>query len=209
MVFFCLGAFSLSWPFLQKTNKMTSIGACCISGRIDEGEPKGKVEIILDRSAYVASTESGNKDHIVIIATGNQVSYLFIKVIGKQLSHALIKVDVFGYTLPNVRLIADSYAKQGYHTIVPDLFQGTEPPADLMDKLLALQGLKPNTSFFDKLGAVGALLYYFPAFLWHNGSGAKNLQTIKEVTVELRKQGARKIAIQGYCWASLFILLLL
>jgi dienelactone hydrolase len=41
--------------------------------------------------------------------------------------HAIvILTDVFGFTLPNTRLIADQFAANGYLTVIPDLFNGNE-----------------------------------------------------------------------------------
>jgi dienelactone hydrolase len=33
--------------------------------------------------------------------------------------------DIFGYELVNTRLVADEYAAQGFHVLVPDFFEGT------------------------------------------------------------------------------------
>lgn len=32
--------------------------------------------------------------------------------------------DIFGYELVNTRLVADEYAAQGFHVVVPDLLEG-------------------------------------------------------------------------------------
>jgi dienelactone hydrolase len=46
----------------------------------------------------------------------------------------LLLTDVYGFTFPNTRLIADQFALHGYLTVIPDLFNGREvpfpPPAD-------------------------------------------------------------------------------
>ena len=81
--------------------------ACC-GGFIDEGQPSGKEENITGVDCYVAipASDSGKSQAsstaVVVIAT-----------------------DVFGFRLPNARLIADSFAKElSVKCIVPDLFQG-------------------------------------------------------------------------------------
>lgn len=81
--------------------KVKDVGACCVGGFQHEGTPVGTVEIIAGHSCYV-SIPSEPTDKIVVIAG-----------------------DVFGYTLNNVRLIADQYAKEGFKTIVPNLFYGS------------------------------------------------------------------------------------
>jgi hypothetical protein len=80
--------------------------ACC-GGFIDEGQPSGKEETIAEVNCYVATPQSGN---------GSQTN---------TNSFVVIATDVFGFRLPNARLIADSFAKElSIKCIVPDLFQG-------------------------------------------------------------------------------------
>ncbi|KAK4201902.1 putative carboxymethylenebutenolidase, partial [Triangularia verruculosa] len=45
----------------------------------------------------------------------------------------LLLTDVFGLKLPENRLLADSFARAGYLTVVPDLFAGSPAPADIND----------------------------------------------------------------------------
>ena len=161
------------------------LGSCCLGGRIDdEEETKGKVEEICGGTgtgrvrAYVSgnppSNASSNKG-IVVIAT-----------------------DVFGFNLQNVRLIADSYAAQGYYAVIPDMFEGSEPPADLMAKINNINGTNKTSTFYEKASALGSLLYYFPYFLWVNGKGSKNFDCIKAVVTHLRSIWHPKfIAVQG------------
>jgi dienelactone hydrolase len=44
-------------------------------------------------------------------------------------THAIILLtDVYGFSFPNTRLIADQFALNGYLTVIPDLFHGAEVP---------------------------------------------------------------------------------
>lgn len=82
--------------------------ACC-GGFIDEGQPSGKEENIGGVNCYVAVSPSGIADD------SHTNSNAFV----------VIATDVFGFRLPNARLIADSFAKElSVKCIVPDLFQG-------------------------------------------------------------------------------------
>lgn len=74
------------------------------SGHIHDGTPKGTEQTIAGLPTYVASPKDGSKDKTVIFIT-----------------------DIFGYKLPNVRILADEYADQGLRVLIPDLFDGAEP----------------------------------------------------------------------------------
>ena len=76
---------------------------CCASGSLHTGTPVGKDEVIHGRQCYVSEPPSGAapKGIIVIIS------------------------DIFGYQLPNARILADEYAKQTNSTVyLPDFMNG-------------------------------------------------------------------------------------
>ena len=75
--------------------------ACCISGNIHKGEPKGRIEKILDVETYIAEPPA-NK------ANGNIVLYF---------------PDVFGH-FTNGNLMMDGWAEAGYLVLGPDYFRG-------------------------------------------------------------------------------------
>eukprot|EP01038_Epipyxis_sp_PR26KG_P016119 gene16119-21909_t len=156
---------------------MTSL-ACC-GGFIDNGQPQGEVRPIAGINCYVSTpNDIKNKKSAIIIAT-----------------------DVFGYTLPNVRLIADSYAQRlSTVVVVPDFFVGTELPASLMGNIETLTG--ESSSFFSKIGSFGVLLWYLPMFLLRN-SAADSASRVERVIAELRLTlEINQVAIQGYCWGG-------
>ncbi|KAH6643671.1 dienelactone hydrolase [Boeremia exigua] len=78
---------------------------CCAVGVKHEGTPKGSVQTIGDIRAYVSPTPDGSTDNAILLMT-----------------------DVLGFAFPNVRLIADQFAANGYHTVIPDVFHGNEIP---------------------------------------------------------------------------------
>jgi dienelactone hydrolase len=147
---------------------MTSISCC--TGFIDRGEPKGTIEEISGVSCYMSIS---NSEKCVIIAT-----------------------DVFGYTVPNVRLIADSFAEQGFTAIVPDLFKGGEIPPYLMNDLQVLS----QGTLLQRLFILPKVLYYFPSFMWYNSIG-KGVDVIRNVANELKPKFKQLFAV-GYCWGG-------
>lgn len=74
-------------------------GKCCTEGVKHTGTASGEFVKIKDFDAYVSGNNSASK---VII----------------------IYPDVFGPQYVNTQLVADSFAKEGYFVVVPDLFKG-------------------------------------------------------------------------------------
>lgn len=69
---------------------------CCTKGFKWDGEPKGKETTLSGTATYTTGTN-------------NEVAILVIH-------------DLFGWTFPNIRLLADSYAEEANATVyVPDL----------------------------------------------------------------------------------------
>ena len=157
---------------------MTSV-ACC-SGIIDKGIPEGHEEKIDGVNCYVTprSNISNNKVAVVILS------------------------DVFGYKLPNTRLIADNFSKQlSVLVIAPDLFNGFYVPPNLMDTINILSGAKKG-SFLTKVYGFFKLLWYLIPFRLRNLS--KKSQDLSEKIIQHLKtnHGIEKIAVQGYCWGG-------
>lgn len=75
--------------------------ACCISGSIHKGEPKGRIEKIQDVETYVAEPAADK-------ANGNIVLYF---------------PDVFALFV-NGKLMMDGWAEAGYLVLGPDYFRG-------------------------------------------------------------------------------------
>ncbi|KAF2819615.1 alpha/beta-hydrolase [Ophiobolus disseminans] len=80
---------------------------CCLAATLHEGTPTGTVHTINNIQIYISHpAPSSPSSHPAII----------------------LLTDVYGYTFPNTRLIADAFASAGYMTLVPDLFNGSEVP---------------------------------------------------------------------------------
>lgn len=89
-----------------------SLGKCCVSGSIHEGEPTGKFIELSGHRVYVATPEEGkgSKDKALLFLT-----------------------DVFGVDLVNNKLLADSYAKNGIQVFAPDYLNGDPVPVEEME----------------------------------------------------------------------------
>ena len=73
-----------------------------MSGQLhNHASPTGSETTIGDLKTYVAENESKDKSKTLVFLT-----------------------DIFGYELSNTRLLADLYAKEGFHVLVPDILEG-------------------------------------------------------------------------------------
>ncbi|CDO69409.1 hypothetical protein BN946_scf184791.g4 [Trametes cinnabarina] len=130
----------------------------CIQGVRHEGQPAGKIEKIGGVDSYVA-TPSGDyaKDKVVL--------YLH---------------DGFGLPLVNNKLLCDDFARNGFRTIMPDLFNGDPVPEDAMER-----------ADFDRVA-------------WMNRHGPETWKPLVDAVVgALRAQGATWIGTTGYCFGAL------
>lgn len=82
-----------------------SITPCCLKGFEWEGTPTGRVGKLANNETYIAGD---NPDRAVLLI-----------------------IDLFGWTFPNARLLADHYAKEASATVyVPDYFGGESLPVE-------------------------------------------------------------------------------
>lgn len=89
------------------------MGACCMSGQLhNHASPTGTETTIGDVKAYVAEPESKDKSRTLIFLT-----------------------DIFGYELPNTRLLADLYAKEGFYVVIPDILSGDPLPISFLQSV--------------------------------------------------------------------------
>ncbi|KAH8105261.1 alpha/beta-hydrolase [Cristinia sonorae] len=129
----------------------------CIAGVRWEGTAEGTTENIGGIECYVATpTVEYPKNKAVLFLT-----------------------DVYGPNLINTQLLADDYAKNGFKTIVPDLFDGDAIP------LGALQ-----TKDFDAQGW----------FARHSVATARPI--VDKVLAALKEAGVTTIATSGYCYGA-------
>ncbi|KAI0064877.1 alpha/beta-hydrolase [Artomyces pyxidatus] len=131
----------------------------CVQGVIHEGTPVGKLETINGIVTYVGIPEGDYaKDKAV-----------------------LFLCDAFALGLVNNKLLVDSFAKNGYQTYAPDIFDGEPAPADR---------LTPDGKPFDVPAWIGR----------HPPSRATEI--VKAVMEGLKEKGVTKFAATGYCYGA-------
>ena len=85
---------------------MSGLKQCCATGSLHTGVPTGQVTKLHGLDCYVASPPSGTKPKGVVV----------------------ILPDALGWTLPNNRILADCYAREGgFMVYLPEFMDGMPP----------------------------------------------------------------------------------
>ncbi|KAG9218647.1 hypothetical protein PLEOSDRAFT_1076398 [Pleurotus ostreatus PC15] len=135
-----------------------SLCADCVKGVRHEGTLEGQLENIGGIECYTA-TPAGDfpKDKVL----------LFLP-------------DAFGISLINSRLLVDDFARNGFKTVAPDIFNGDPVPEDYLDS-------KRQFSLAD----------------WFKTHAPEHTRpTIDKVVTALKEQGVKHFAATGYCFGG-------
>jgi len=128
----------------------------CLTGVRHEGTPEGKIEEIGGIESYVGTPiVDYPKDAAVILLT-----------------------DIFGHTLSNNQLLVDDFARNGFKTIMPDLFNRDPAPPDA-------------GSSFD-------ITKWFP----NHAPDVIQAEIVKPLLTALEAEGITKFALIGYCFGA-------
>ncbi|KAJ7237266.1 dienelactone hydrolase endo-1,3,1,4-beta-D-glucanase [Mycena haematopus] len=134
----------------------------CIKGVTHDGTPEGKIETIGGIECYVATpTIDYPKDKAVLFLT-----------------------DVFGLGLVNNKLLTDDYARNGFKTITPELFNGDPVPTNAFD---------PSVNF--NIGEWFA----------KGHDQAHTRPIIDKVIAALKAEGVTTFAAVGYCFGGRYV----
>ncbi|KAJ7837703.1 dienelactone hydrolase endo-1,3,1,4-beta-D-glucanase [Mycena leptocephala] len=134
----------------------------CFKGVTHEGTPEGKTEKIGGVQCYIATPNVDYpKDKVVLFLT-----------------------DVFGLALKNNCLLADDFARNGFKTIVPDMFNGDPYPENF---------LEPGAPPFDREKWSAA------------HEAVQTRPPIDSVIVALKAEGVTSFAATGYCFGARYV----
>ncbi|KAJ3399925.1 hypothetical protein CcCBS67573_g06984 [Chytriomyces confervae] len=153
----------------------------CCSGSIDAGTPTGRVEVIGDMECYVREPDAG------VVVTGAVV----------------VCTDVFGFKVPNVRLIADVFAANGFVAVVPDYLQRAAVRAELLDAECIVHDRE--ATIWQRFQAAMLILWCMPSllllmFMRPQLATAKRVNTLAN---QVRTRwGVTHVGLQGYCYGG-------
>jgi len=116
----------------------------------------------------------------------------------------VVVTDVFGFSSPNPRLLADSVASAlNIRTVVPDLFKGRPLPLACMQDIFDLTDKSSTATFGSKVYSFGRLLSNFIPFVFSHShaEGGRVVSAVCKALVE-EDESITQIVLAGYCWGG-------
>lgn len=155
---------------------------CCASGSLHTGKPTGEISKLHGFDVYIASPAPNIPKGIVVILP-----------------------DIFGWTLPNTRILADSFAAKGdFLVMLPDLMNGNVFPQDLIISIKALDATGPFAWLIKG--------YHFLKLVWRGWPFLKNdkAHLVRPRVISFFRGLASShpglpVATAGYCWGGQWV----
>ncbi|KAK0111710.1 hypothetical protein ONS95_002053 [Cadophora gregata] len=185
--------------------------SACLTGSVKTDTAIGTVEKIFGRDTYVARP-SDFKASNAALATASGVD----AEEGENKAKGVIVMlpDLFGWEVSNCRLLADSYAREGFLVLLPDFMDGTAPPSWTMQTMDSLLSPSPSifTTLFKKpLWALQVASQAIP-FLIRNKESVimprllSFHSSLRETPIP--EMAGLKIGSAGFCWGGKYTILL-
>lgn len=160
------------------------MSSCCLSGKVHQGQPAGREDEIGGLSTYISEPENHS----------TAKSIIFI-------------CDIFGYTFPNIRLLADEYAKAGFYTYVPDFHQGDSLPLSFLDNVEPPLKTQETLSLVDKAKNAAIVPATLGPWLAKHREGVSRPLIDGFVNTVRMTPGTNKIGAIGFCWGGRYAIL--
>ncbi|KAF3101657.1 hypothetical protein TWF102_004897 [Orbilia oligospora] len=149
------------------------------SAHLRTGAPDGKFEEIGGRRTYVAQAPDGSKAKTLIYLT-----------------------DMFGVDLLNHQLLADTYAKGGFHVLMPDILDGDGLPAEFINTA------EPKLSAQEKMTVIEKATNHATLMATMGPKGIKHREAVSKPKVDAFIASVRQdpaisnLGIIGTCWGG-------
>ncbi|KAG8533143.1 uncharacterized protein KY384_001926 [Bacidia gigantensis] len=166
------------------------MSACCLSGKLHEGKPVGREEQLGGLSVYVSEPKGGSKAKSLIFITDG--------------THA---VAVFGWETPNVRLLADEYAKAGFYVYVPDFLEGDSLDMSFLDNIAPSLKTQEGQGVTDKAANTAIVGTTLATWLPKHTEGKTKPMVDGFVNTLRTTPGTDKLGAVGFCWGARYAIL--
>ncbi|KAL9126459.1 MAG: hypothetical protein Q9217_004497 [Psora testacea] len=160
------------------------MSSCCLSGKIHQGKPAGRVDQIAGLPTYISEPKDGSKTKSVVIIS-----------------------DAFGWELPNTRLLADEYARAGLYVYLPDFLQGDSLPISFLDNIEPNLKTKESLSVADKAKNAAIVTTTLGTWLPKHREGVSKPFIDGFVNTVRMTPGTNKVGAVGFCWGGRYAIL--
>ena len=173
-------------PFPLPATMATGVGmsSCCLSGTIATSTPAGREDTVGGLPTYVAEPQSGSTTQSIVFIS-----------------------DIFGWQLPNVRLLADEYAKAGFYCYIPDLHSGDSLPNSLLQNIEPPTQKQETLSIVDKVKSAAIVPATLGPWLIRHREAISQpiisgfIDTVRHIP------GTTKVGAIGFCWGGRYAIL--
>lgn len=156
---------------------------CCASGSLHTGTPTGTISKLHDLDVYIASPPSDRTPKGIVV----------------------ILPDIFGWTLPNTRILVDNFAAKGnFLVMLPDFMDGNVFPHDLIISIKALDSTGPF-AWVTKAYHFIKLVWYGWPFLKKDKAHLVRPRVLKFFRALQHSHPELPVGAAGYCWGGQWV----
>jgi len=156
----------------------------CFRGTIHAGPLSGSVQTLHNLPTYISNAPATTTPKGIIV----------------------IIPDVFGWEMPNARLVADQYASAGYKVLLPDFMDGGAIAAPIMDTMET--ALDSTNGILTRAPAFLSLAMAAVPFLIYNRAAVASPKIYDYFRAVREENKDMKVAAAGFCWGGKYTTLL-